>query len=65
MSVETGQMARSGSVRKQLNRKQHDVRGALEREVGSWVVKANLTIEEVLKFTYWWCHDLTQWQIKQ
>ena len=31
----------------------------------SWFEKANLTIEEVLKFTYWWCQDLNQWQIKQ
>jgi len=27
--------------------------------------KENLTIEEVLKVTYWWCQDLIQWQIKQ
>ena len=32
---------------------------------GSWFENSNLTIEEVLKFTYWWCQDLKQWQIKQ
>ena len=37
------------------------MRGALEREVGL----KKRTTEEVLKFTYWWCHDLNQWQIKQ
>ena len=29
---------------------------------GSWFEKSNLTIEEVLKFTYWCCQDLTQYQ---
>ena len=40
-----------------------DVRGASEIG-GSWFENSNMTIEEVLKFTYWWCQDLNQWQIK-
>ena len=32
---------------------------------GSWFEKANMTLEEVMKFTYWWCQDLDQWQIKK
>ncbi len=31
---------------------------------GSWFQGANLTISEVLKFTYWWCIGLNQVQIK-
>ena len=49
--------------RKEVNGERHrcerDIRG------GSWFEKANLTIEDMLKFTYWWCQDLNQWQIKQ
>jgi len=42
--------------RKQSNGKWH----SCERSIieGSWFEKANLTIEKVLKFTYWWCQDL-------
>ena len=57
-------MATSGSVGKKSMVNGIDVRGALEHQ-GIWFEKANLTIEEVLKFTYWWCQDLRQWQIKQ
>ena len=48
---------------KQVNGKRH----RCERSIGeeSWFEKANLTIEEVLKFTYWWCKDLNQRQVKQ
>ena len=31
---------------------------------GSWFEKANLSVEEMIKFTYWWCQGLDQWQIK-
>jgi len=30
---------------------------------GSWFENANLSMEEMLKFTYWWCQGLDQWQI--
>lgn len=49
--------------RKQINGKRHRSERSIRE--GSWFEKANLTIEEVLKFTYWWCQDLNQWQIKQ
>ena len=31
---------------------------------GSWFERANLSITEVLKFTYWWCVGSNQIQIK-
>lgn len=49
--------------RKQIGLKRHRCQTSLRE--GSWFENANLTIEEVLKFTYWWCQDLSQWQIKQ
>ena len=30
----------------------------------SFFSESNLSIEEIIKFTYWWCHNLTQSQIK-
>ena len=48
---------------KQLNGKRHRSEKSIRE--GSWFEKSNLTIEEVLKFTYWWCQDVKQWQIKQ
>lgn len=32
---------------------------------GSWFEQSNLSIEEVIKFTYWWSRGLQQWQIKE
>ena len=49
--------------RKQRDGKRHRCERSIRE--GSWFEKSNLTIEEVLKFTYWWCQDLKQWQIKQ
>lgn len=49
--------------RKQIGHKRHRYQTSIRE--GSWFENANLTIEEVLKFTYWWCQDLKQWQIKQ
>ena len=49
---ETGQM---------VNGKRHRCERGIRES--SWFEKENLTIEEVLKFTYWWCQDLIQWQI--
>lgn len=39
---------------------------AVERSVRSntWFEKSNLTIEEIMKLTYWWCADLDQNQIQ-
>ena len=44
--------------RKQVNGKRHRCERSIRE--GSWFKKANLTIEEVLKFTYWWCQDLSK-----
>ena len=49
--------------RKQIGRKRHRCQTSIRE--GSWFENANLTIEEMLKFTYWWCQDLKQWQNKQ
>jgi len=32
---------------------------------GSWITESNLTIEEVLKYTYWWTQGLDQCQIRR
>ncbi|XP_068757823.1 uncharacterized protein [Montipora capricornis] len=32
---------------------------------GSWFEQSNLTLEEIIKFTYWWSEGLTQEQIKK
>ena len=47
--------------RKQPGNKRH--KQTLSIWKGSWFEESNLTLEEVLKFTYWWCQDLSQWQI--
>ena len=31
---------------------------------GSWFEKSNMTIEEILKLTYWWCCDVKQEQMR-
>ena len=30
---------------------------------GGWFEKSKITLEEILKLTYWWCQDLDQAQI--
>ena len=44
--------------RKKINGK----RQWCERSIreGSWFKNANMTLEEFMKFTYWWCQDLDQ-----
>ena len=49
--------------RKQINGKRHRCERSIRE--GSWFENANMTIKEVLKFTYWWCQDLDQWQIRK
>ena len=48
--------------RRQFNGKRHKVEKTLRK--GSWFEQSNMTLEEILKFTYWWCQDLDQAQIK-
>ena len=49
--------------RKQSGNRHH--KQALSIRKGTWFEQSNLTLEEVLKFTYWWCQDLSQWQIRR
>ena len=49
--------------RKQIGRKRHRTEKSIRE--GSWFEQSNLSIEEVVKFTYWWTQGLQQWQIKQ
>lgn len=48
--------------RKQFNFKKH--REELSIRKDSWFEKSRMTLEEILKLTYWWCQDLDQRQIK-
>ena len=48
---------------RQIGKKLHRVEKSIRER--SWFEQSNLTMEEVLKFTYWWCQGLQQWQIKQ
>ena len=47
--------------RKQTRGKRHKAETSIRR--GSWFVQSNMTLEEILKFTHWWCQDLEQSQI--
>ena len=48
--------------RRQENNKRHKTEISIRK--GSWFEKSKMTLEEVLKLTYWWCQDLDQAQIK-
>ena len=48
--------------RKQIKSKRHKVEKSFRH--GSWFENSNRTLQEILKFTYWWCRDLDQSQIK-
>ena len=48
--------------RRQINNKRHKVENSIRS--GSWFAKSNMTLEEILQFTYWWCQDLDQTQIR-
>ncbi|XP_038047285.1 uncharacterized protein LOC119721326 [Patiria miniata] len=49
--------------RRQIGRKRHRCEKSIRS--GSWFAQSNLSLEETLKFTYWWCCDLKQDQIRQ
>ena len=49
--------------RKRANNKRHKSTVSIRR--GSWFEQSNLTLEEIIKFTYWWSEGLTQEQIKK
>ena len=44
--------------RRQINKKRHKVEKSIRD--GSWFGQSNMTLEEVLQFSYWWCQDLDQ-----
>ena len=48
--------------RKQVNGKIHKSEVSIRK--GSWFDSSKMTLEEILKLTYWWCQDLDQAQIK-
>jgi transposase-like protein len=48
--------------RKSVNGKRHQVEISIRK--GSWFEKSNMILEEVLKFTYRWCRDVTQEEIR-
>ena len=48
--------------RRQINNKRHKVENSVQS--GSRFGKCNMTLEEILQFTYWWCQDLDQAQIR-
>ena len=45
----------------QTSGKRHKTETSIRR--GSWFAQSNMTLEEILKFTYWWCQDLEHSQI--
>ena len=49
--------------RKVISGKKHRTERSVRQD--SWFEKANLTIEEAIKFTYWWTRGLKQCQIKE
>ena len=48
--------------RRQIDSKRHKVEKSLRSE--SWFKNSKMTLQEILKFTYWWSQDLNQLQIK-
>ena len=48
--------------RKQEGGKRHRADTSIRK--GSWFEQSNMTLEEILKYTYWWCRDLDQVPIK-
>ena len=48
--------------RRRIDGKRHKAEWSVRR--GSWFAESRMTVEEILKFTYWWCQDLDQAQIR-
>ena len=51
-----------GMCRRQINRKRHKVEMSIRKD--SWFAKSNLSLEEIVKLTYWWCRGLKQDEIR-
>lgn len=39
--------------------------GELSIRKDSWFEASNMTLHEIIKFIYWWCSGLEQWQIRE
>ena len=48
--------------RRQINGKRHKVEMSIRKD--SWFEKSNLSLEEIVKLTYWWCRGLKQDEIR-
>lgn len=48
--------------RRRIDGKRHKVEMSVRSQ--SWFAESRMTLEEILKFTYWWCQDLDQAQIR-
>ena len=48
--------------RRRTNSKRHKVE--LSIRAGSWFEQSKMTLEEILKYSYWWCQELDQAQIR-
>ncbi len=48
--------------RRQINGKRHRVEISIRKD--SWFEKSNLTLEEIVKLTYWWCRGVSQEDIR-
>ena len=46
--------------RQQVNCNRHKAEVSIRK--GRWFEKSKMTLEEILKLTYWWCQDLYQAQ---
>ena len=48
--------------RRRINSKRHKVE--LSIRAGSWFEQSKMTLEEILKYSNWWCQELDQAQIR-
>lgn len=48
--------------RRRVNSKRHKVEMSIRAK--SWFEQSKMTLEEILKYSYWWCQDLDQAQIR-
>lgn len=57
---------RSDGLKWECKRQENGKRYKAEISIrnGSWFDKSQMTLEEILKLTYWWCQELDQAQIK-
>ena len=49
--------------RRTINRKSHRTEATIRKD--TWFENSNMTLEEIVKFTYWWTTGMDQYQIMQ